>query len=504
MWIEALLLPGETDLVESGVRELAEYFGISRDEARHDCQRALEDGKREWEASRRRTPEEIKEFYRRTRSYLFEHIWWHATDIEANRVNVAILDYAKERGARQYLDFGSGVGSNSILFARHGFKVALADVSRTMLDFARWRLRRRGIEAEFIDLNEAELPASRFEFVSAVDVCEHLARPNAEFRCISRALKPGGAFVFNYRAGFDEQRPMHILATAAPLLRAIRRNGFRETRGEADALRQSEFIVVERGARSWIEDLAFGLYDRARFSRLLMSSEVNAAGSNRYQVRHPQRIYFDRVKTAIDPRTEWLDLGCGRSLVPRWIKGNVELELELKAGARRVIGVDRDLAALVDNRSCDLRLRADAARLPFADGRFALVTGNMLFEQIDDPAKALGEIRRVLRPGGRLIAITTNWLDISAVAARTVPAGLRDKLVSRAEAANDAPPFRLNRPATIARALGEAGFQCWKIDPLDQPDTYADIPLLARIESVWHRMARRWPAFRGALLIEAQ
>ena len=53
-WREALLLPGETDLIESGLRELAEYFGISRREALRRCEEALAESKREWESAPRR------------------------------------------------------------------------------------------------------------------------------------------------------------------------------------------------------------------------------------------------------------------------------------------------------------------------------------------------------------------------------------------------------------------------------------------------------------------
>ncbi|HKE03987.1 MAG TPA: hypothetical protein VKE91_08005, partial [Blastocatellia bacterium] len=83
-WHEALLLPGETNLIESGLRELSEYFGVSREEARRDCDNAVADSKREWESKPRRTSGQIVDFYRRTRSYLFEHIWWHTTDVETN------------------------------------------------------------------------------------------------------------------------------------------------------------------------------------------------------------------------------------------------------------------------------------------------------------------------------------------------------------------------------------------------------------------------------------
>lgn len=252
-WREALLLPGETDLVESGVRELAEYFGVSREEAMRDCRNALGDSKREWESASRQTPDQVVDFYRRTRSYLFEHVWWHATDLGENSANVEILNYASRRGARAYLDFGSGVGSNAILFARRGFAVALADVSETMLDFARWRLERRGLAAQFINLNLRPLPRDRFDLVTAVDVCEHLTDPQAVFRRIAESLKIGGAFVFNQRLGEDAERPMHILTTAAPILRSIRRNGLRKTAWGATALRKLNFYVVERGAQSRIK-----------------------------------------------------------------------------------------------------------------------------------------------------------------------------------------------------------------------------------------------------------
>lgn len=53
---------------------------------------------------------------------------------------------------------------------------------------------------------------------------------------------------------------------------------------------------------------------------------------------------------------------------------------------------------------------ADAAGLPFADGTFDAVTMVETFEHIylEDRPRALAEIRRVLRPGGRLVMSTPN------------------------------------------------------------------------------------------------
>ncbi|MGE0128626.1 MAG: class I SAM-dependent methyltransferase [Blastocatellales bacterium] len=510
-WREALLLPGENDLVESGLRELSEYSGISREEARRACENAIAESKREWESAPRRTHDQIVDFYRRTRSYLFEHIWWHVADVETNAANVELLNHALRRGAREYLDFGSGVGSNAILFAKHGFSVTLADVSETMLDFARWRLERRGLAANFINLNQQPLPRDQFDFVTAVDVCEHLSEPEAAINRIAQSLKAGGAFVFNYHVGEDEDRPMHILMTSAPLFRSLRLNGLREVVTEVMLLRRLEFCVAERGAQSRIGDWFYSAYDRLRYSGLFVNGANGSQTDN--QARHPQRIYFDRIKQRLegqrlDGKTRWLDVGCGRQLAPWWMKGQAEIEADLKSRAQSVIGIDPDLAALGDNRSLALRVNADAGSLPFADGSFDLVTSNMVFEHVETPLESLKEIRRVLRDGGRLIVLTPNWLDIVTIAARIVPNRWHPAVVSRMEERGEADVypthFRFNRPATIEKVLREAGFKKWSVESLEHPDVYSHVPFVARVEAAWHKLARNRPALRGALLIEAQ
>jgi ubiquinone/menaquinone biosynthesis C-methylase UbiE len=190
------------------------------------------------------------------------------------------------------------------------------------------------------------------------------------------------------------------------------------------------------------------------------------------------------------------------------LQGQAELEAELKSQARWLVGVDPDLAALRDNRSCHLRLKADAGALPFDDRSFDLVTSNMVFEHVKDPRAILAEIRRVLRSGGRLLVLTPNWLDLVTIAARAVPNRWHPALVSRMEtrAQEDVYPthFRFNRPGNVERLLREAGFQNFQIELLDQPDTYTHIPVIARLESAWHGLARRWPALRGIVLIEAE
>jgi ArsR family transcriptional regulator len=87
--------------------------------------------------------------------------------------------------------------------------------------------------------------------------------------------------------------------------------------------------------------------------------------------------------------------------------------LELVAlRAERALGVDmsRDMLALARARLAERGLadraavrQADMYRLPFADAVFDAVAMQMVLHYAEDPAAALAEAARVLRPGGVLL-----------------------------------------------------------------------------------------------------
>ena len=81
------------------------------------------------------------------------------------------------------------------------------------------------------------------------------------------------------------------------------------------------------------------------------------------------------------------------------------------AGARRVVGLDfaaemlRHGARKLGRDPAGSRvwlLRGDASRLPLADRSVDVVTIGFGIRNVEDPRAACGEMRRVLRPGGRL------------------------------------------------------------------------------------------------------
>jgi len=77
-------------------------------------------------------------------------------------------------------------------------------------------------------------------------------------------------------------------------------------------------------------------------------------------------------------------------------------EAEMLAKRTRLVAIDR---ARIDSRCLEVALpaQADAKAIPFGDEVFDAVFIFDILEHVDQEAKALAEIRRVLRPGGKLL-----------------------------------------------------------------------------------------------------
>ncbi len=89
-----------------------------------------------------------------------------------------------------------------------------------------------------------------------------------------------------------------------------------------------------------------------------------------------------------------LDLGCGDGRLTAFIEAG-----ELTAADVSGVALDRARGRLPGVQLVEL---TPGARLPFADGSFELVTCLETIEHVVDLLSLLSEIRRVLRPGGRL------------------------------------------------------------------------------------------------------
>ncbi len=241
-WTEALTLPPHSDLLASLIGELAEYLGKPENEVFERCRAGADELAGAWRAAAPQTAGEISGFYRQTDAYLYDLTWWHALDDDESALSgVEALEFAAGYRARAVLDFGSGTGSLGLLFARNGFDVTLAEINPILNDYARWRFERRGLSARFLDVEAEALPEAAFDFVSAVDVLEHVPDPRSVLVDLAVALRPGGTLFIHLPPEADASRPMHLWHDPDTILRHLSEAGLWPARIEGSTL------VLRRG-----------------------------------------------------------------------------------------------------------------------------------------------------------------------------------------------------------------------------------------------------------------
>lgn len=233
LWTAALLLPGQPDLATSLVAELADYLEQPVAQVADRCRNAAAELARNWQAAAPPDATAIATFYRQADTYLYDLTWWHALQADTSAlIQVQALEAALAHHAHTGLDFGSGIGSLGLLLAQHGLAVTLADVQHDLNAYARWRFARRKLPVQVLDLpattaSTAEpaspsptlLPTAAFDFISAVDVFEHLPDPLQTLAQLTTALRPGGTLFIHLPPAPDALHPMHLWHDPNLLLR---------------------------------------------------------------------------------------------------------------------------------------------------------------------------------------------------------------------------------------------------------------------------------------------
>lgn len=116
------------------------------------------------------------------------------------------------------------------------------------------------------------------------------------------------------------------------------------------------------------------------------------------------RWVFDHLDLPAQARI--LEVGCGTGLLWRENQGCVpdDWDVTLSDLSPGMLRQARD--TLCDSGHSFTFAVADAQTLPFADTTFDAAIANHMLYHVPDRAQALAELRRVLRPGGRLFAST--------------------------------------------------------------------------------------------------
>ncbi len=104
-------------------------------------------------------------------------------------------------GKKSILDLGCGPGLYCELLAGHGNTVTGVDISRRSIDYAKKSAAEKGLAIDYVQMNYLDLPfENRFDLAIMIfcdfDVLVPVDRTRL-LEKVSRALKPGGMFIFD-------------------------------------------------------------------------------------------------------------------------------------------------------------------------------------------------------------------------------------------------------------------------------------------------------------------
>ena len=200
----------------------------------------------------------------------------------------------------------------------------------------------------------------------------------------------------------------------------------------------------------------------AAYERYIMAPFGNAWAQALAQLAAPED--GDRV----------LDLACGTGAVARYTA-------PLVGAAGRVVGVDINVAmidvaraiAAPEGAAIEWR-QADAMALPFPDASFDLVCCQQGLQFFTDRPAALGEMFRVLVPGGRLaIAV---WRGLAHQPFYNAVAEALDRHVGPEPAERLRAAFALADAAELRSLVGDAGFRNVHIRIRSRLTRYPSLP----------------------------
>jgi SAM-dependent methyltransferase len=182
---------------------------------------------------------------------------------------------------------------------------------------------------------------------------------------------------------------------------------YRIARGVADLL-QPDNEVIEREIRGWREIAGFNQHDMPGADDPAMRADLMALpwGTQPPWI-HVAPDFFQLFEYFDLRGTRIVDLGAGRTWSSRYLAA---------FGGAEVIAVDPMLDMTLGLHTADIylerndcyfeRLRADMHRLPLADGWADVVFGCATLHHSSDLERLMGEVARVLRRGGLLLAIS--------------------------------------------------------------------------------------------------
>lgn len=218
-------------------------------------------------------------------------------------------------------------------------------------------------------------------------------------------------------------------------------------------------------------------------------------------------LFLSRGQALARKASTILDIGCGRG---QGIDDACEYRRglrDMRGAGRRVIGIDVDPAASTNRFLDEFRQIGPDFRWPVEDASVDFAVSDYVLEHIPDPAAYLGELRRVLKPGGMFMARTPNRWSYIACASRLIPNRMHARVLKTVQdnrKEEDVFPtvYRMNTAGTLRGQLRAHGFDgvvyATEGEPTYMQFSHAAFWLMDKVHTVLP------PLFRSTLIVLAR
>lgn len=196
--------------IDTNLRELSNYLGKPFEDLKRRFEEAskkyggfakfIKVTEEEWNSKKidEDNPEEIMNFYAQTENYIPELMITAATE-DKQRLTRFVVAHCLKEGVKKILDFGCGIGEDSIVAALNELDTTAVDIEGKTFDFAKWRFRKYSINVKTIGIKYYRPLDVKYDAITCFEVLQHVPDPEKTLEHFYERLNKNGILFITTR-----------------------------------------------------------------------------------------------------------------------------------------------------------------------------------------------------------------------------------------------------------------------------------------------------------------
>lgn len=142
--------------------------------------------------------EDLLNYYAKTRNYVYELAEYHSTK-ERNLLSLIFVKIMKDYNLLTVLDFGCGIGQDTIIANINGLICSACDIEGYTFDFAKWRFKKHNFNVDTIGITIDGCKLGMYDAVTCFEVIMHVPHIENTLLQLYNCLNVGGLLFITWR-----------------------------------------------------------------------------------------------------------------------------------------------------------------------------------------------------------------------------------------------------------------------------------------------------------------